>query len=82
MAELNKNDIQNNKEEVPFAHYEALFRALDPDEAALRCGVPFENGGCWNGWAWRGKRIFVKTCISGRTNRVFPSGRTPMCMRC
>ncbi len=44
MAELNKNDIQNNKEEVPFAHYEALFRALDPDEAALRCGVPFENG--------------------------------------
>ena len=35
MAELNKNDIQNNKEEVPFAHYEALFRALDPDEAAL-----------------------------------------------
>ena len=44
MAELNKNDIQNNKEEVPFAHYEALFRALDPDEAALRCGVPFEKG--------------------------------------
>lgn len=41
MAELNKNDIQNNKEEVPFAHYEALFRALDPDEAALllRCAV-------------------------------------------
>ena len=44
MAELKDKDIQNNKEEVPFAHYEALFRALDPDEAALRCGVPFENG--------------------------------------
>ena len=44
MAELNKKEVQNNKEEVPFAHYEALFRALDPDEAAARCGVTFENG--------------------------------------
>ena len=44
MAELKNKDIQNNKDEVPFAHYEALFRALDPDEAALRCGVPFEKG--------------------------------------
>ena len=43
MAELKNKDIQNNKEEVPFAHYEALFRALDPDEAALRCGVPFDE---------------------------------------
>ena len=44
MAELNKNDIQNNKEEVPFAHYEEKFASLDPQEAAARCGVPFENG--------------------------------------
>ena len=44
MAELNKKDVQNNKEEVPFAHYEALFRDLDPDEAAQRCGVKYENG--------------------------------------
>ena len=36
--------IQNNKEEVPFAHHAALFRALSPEEAAARCGVPFENG--------------------------------------
>lgn len=36
--------IQNNKEEVPFAHYAALFRELSPEEAAARCGVPFENG--------------------------------------
>ena len=42
MAELNKKDVQNNKEEVPFAHYEALFRELDPEETAQRCGVPFE----------------------------------------
>lgn len=36
--------IENNKEEVPFRHYCELFRGLDPEEAAVRCGVPFENG--------------------------------------
>ena len=36
MAELNKKDVQNNKEEVPFAHYEALFRELDPGTALRR----------------------------------------------
>ncbi len=36
--------VQNNKEEVPFAHYVEKFRGLDPYEAAGRCGVPFENG--------------------------------------
>lgn len=35
--------VQNNKEEVPFAHYEEKFASLDPQEAAMRCGVPFEN---------------------------------------
>ena len=44
MTERNAKEIQNNKEEVPFAHYEALFRALDPEQAAARCGVPYENG--------------------------------------
>ncbi len=28
--------IENNKEEVPFAHYEALFSALEPDEVLQR----------------------------------------------
>lgn len=28
--------VENHKEEVPFAHYESLFRALDPQEAAGR----------------------------------------------
>ena len=37
-------EIQNNKEEVPFSHYLALFEKLDPQEAAKRCGVPFEDG--------------------------------------
>ena len=36
--------IENNKEEVPFRHYCELFRGLDPQEAAARCAVPFENG--------------------------------------
>ena len=29
-------EIENHKEEVPFAHYEALFRELDPQEVAER----------------------------------------------
>ena len=36
--------VQNNKEEIPFAHYEEKFASLDPQEAAERCGVPFEDG--------------------------------------
>ena len=37
-------EIRNNKEEVPFSHYAALFAALDPQEAARRCGVVFSDG--------------------------------------
>ena len=37
-------EIQNNKEEVPFSHYLALFEKLDPQEAAKRCCVSFEDG--------------------------------------
>ena len=37
-------EMQNNKEEVPFSHYLALFEKLDPHEAAQRCGVPFADG--------------------------------------
>lgn len=36
--------VQNNKEEVPFAHYLEKFRALEPLETAARCGVPFADG--------------------------------------
>lgn len=43
MTDQNKQ-IENNKEEVPFQHYCDLFRAMDPEEAAARCGVPYENG--------------------------------------
>ncbi len=35
--------IENHKEEVPFAHYEEKFRALDPAEAVSRLGD------IWNG---------------------------------
>ena len=29
-------EIENHKEEVPFAHYEVLFRALNPQEVLSR----------------------------------------------
>ncbi len=35
--------IENHKEEVPFAHYEELFRGLDAAEAAQRTGTPFDG---------------------------------------
>ena len=40
--------IENHKEEVPFAHYEERFRQLDPREAAARTGVK-----------WDGKEFYV-----------------------
>ena len=40
--------IENHKEEVPFAHYEDLFRKLDAAEAAERTGAK-----------WDGKEFFV-----------------------
>ena len=35
--------VENHKEEVPFAHYEQLFRGLDPREAAERLGVKWDG---------------------------------------
>ena len=40
--------IENHKEEVPFAHYEQLFRSLDPQEATARTGAK-----------WDGKEFYV-----------------------
>ncbi|MBQ2785978.1 MAG: DUF3786 domain-containing protein [Oscillospiraceae bacterium] len=40
--------VENHKEEVPFAHYEELFRTLDPQEAAERTGAK-----------WDGEEIYV-----------------------
>ena len=40
--------IENHKEEVPFAHYEELFRKLDAAEAAVRTGAN-----------WDGKEFYV-----------------------
>ena len=37
--------VENHKEEVPFSHYEGLFRNLDPADATKRLSdVKFENG--------------------------------------
>ncbi len=35
--------VQNNKEEVPFAHYVERFAALDASEAAARCQTDFDG---------------------------------------
>ena len=35
--------IENHKEEVPFAHYEELFRKLDPADAVQRLGVKWDG---------------------------------------
>ena len=40
--------IENNKEQVPFSHYEGLFRDLQPEEAAARTGAK-----------WDGKEFYV-----------------------
>ena len=40
--------IENHKEEVPFAHYEQLFHSLDPQEAMMRTGAK-----------WDGKEFYV-----------------------
>ena len=36
--------IENHKEEVPFSHYESLFRSLDPADVAARL-----DGVKWDG---------------------------------
>ena len=40
--------MENNKEEVPFSHYEGLFHDLNPEEAAQRTGAK-----------WDGKEFYV-----------------------
>ena len=40
--------VENHKEEVPFAHYEERFRSLNPVEAAERTGAK-----------WDGKEFYV-----------------------
>ena len=44
--------IENHKEEVPFAHYEELFRKLDAAESAARTGA-----------AWDGKEFYVNLLV-------------------
>ena len=47
--------IENNKEEVPFAHYEELFKKLNPDDVAARL----------KSVKWDGKEFYVN--LLGRT---------------
>ena len=47
MAGVDLDKRKNNKDEVPFEHYLEQYRQLDPQEAALRCGLEYdpEQGG-------------------------------------
>lgn len=49
--------IENNKEEVPFSHYEGLFQKLQPEDAVARTGVE-----------WDGNEFYVN--LLGRTYAV------------
>ena len=49
--------IENHKEEVPFAHYEERFRGIDPVEAAQRTGAQ-----------WDGKEFYAN--LLGRAYRI------------
>ena len=53
--------VENHKEEVPFAHYEELFRKLDAAEAAARTGAK-----------WDGKEFYVN--LLGREYAVAHPG--------
>ena len=66
--------IENHKEEVPFAHYEELFKKLDPVDAAARL----------SGIKWDGKEFYVN--LLGRefaishpdyANRALDGGKLP-----
>ena len=66
--------IENHKEEVPFAHYEQLFRELDPQDAVSRLGSV----------QWDGKEFYVN--LLGRIYaishpvyaiRTLDEGKTP-----
>lgn len=43
MPAIDKNNIENNKEMVPFEHYLSLYRNLNTEEAAVRTGVHFDK---------------------------------------
>ena len=38
---MEKREIVNNLQGKPFEHYSAMYRELDPEEAARRCGVQY-----------------------------------------
>ena len=67
-------EIENHKEEVPFAHYETLFRSLDPQEALARLG---DVG--WDGQEFRLKLLGRAFAIShpDYTLRALDGGAVP-----
>jgi hypothetical protein len=35
--------MENNKDTVPLKHYEEKYRRMDPEDAAMRCGIEFDS---------------------------------------
>ena len=66
--------IENHKEEVPFAHYEEKFRALDPASVAARL-----KDVCWDGKEFTVKLLGREFAIShpGYAIRALDDGKLP-----
>ena len=58
-------DKTNNKEMVPFEHYLDQFKTIDPKEAAVRCGLSFEE-------TEEGKGYFKITLMNQTYQVTFP----------
>lgn len=65
-------EIENNKEQVPFAHYEALFQAADAKEMAERTGVK------WDGEKFYVNLLGTEYAISHPEYAIAPACVLPM----
>ncbi len=64
--------IENHKEEVPFAHYEELFRGLQPQDAVARTGAK------WNGFEFYVNLLGREFAISHPNYRISPTDGGPV----
>ena len=65
-------EIQNNKEQVPFAHYVHEFKSLEPMEAVQRLGV------AWNGKAFSVKLLGTEYYITHPEYSISPQAPLPV----
>jgi len=65
-------EIQNNKEQVPFEHYENEFKKLDPAEAVRRLGVK------WDGTAFSVTLLGTEYTITHPEYSITPQAPLPV----